>query len=366
MHDAPSLRIEQLELRNFRCFEHKVIDLNYPLVLIEGDNGVGKSSIVEALYYACFMRSLRTHLPRELIRSGADYFFIQVQCRKILQATEFKHQVSVGFEQNKKLVKIDQKIIYSFKELMELYKVITITEDDLFILKGSPESRRSFIDQFLLIVDPDYAHHLRTLRTIADNRSACIRQGKNSGPLYEILTKQLWDASYVVQQRRVEILTQLDNEIQKVAKIFNSAISIGFTYVSKKKLLADYEQFIAHNPNLGAQELIMQRSLFGAQLDDIWVDFNESITRIFASRGQLKLTIMLIKLAQVFYLQTMGQSAILILDDFMTDFDSYYAQQLLELLISTKNQLIFTAPTGLSSFISLLKDRACHHVKITG
>ena len=65
-----------IQVKNFRCFERLSLDFTSPLVIIEGINGIGKTSLLEALYYACYLRSFRTYSPKEMVRFGQENFFI--------------------------------------------------------------------------------------------------------------------------------------------------------------------------------------------------------------------------------------------------------------------------------------------------
>ena len=70
------MRIASVRLRNFRCFSSLDLDFESPIVLIHGLNGSGKTSLLEALHYACYIRSFKTHVPKEMIHEDADEFRI--------------------------------------------------------------------------------------------------------------------------------------------------------------------------------------------------------------------------------------------------------------------------------------------------
>ena len=75
---SKQLQLVSVQLKDFRCFGQKTIDLNSPIVLICGSNGSGKTSLLEAVYYGCYLRSFRTHLSRDLIALEKDSFFIKL------------------------------------------------------------------------------------------------------------------------------------------------------------------------------------------------------------------------------------------------------------------------------------------------
>ena len=150
LHNDQALFLERVHIKNFRCFSDIDLAFTSPIVLIQGLNGSGKTSLLEALYYVCYLRSFRTHLPKEMLQFEHSNFFIKV----IFRDQNFTHEIQAGFSNAKRLVKIDNKAISSYKELMNYYRVIGLTEDDMFLIKGGPQERRVFIDQLLLLIRP--------------------------------------------------------------------------------------------------------------------------------------------------------------------------------------------------------------------
>src|SRR3989338_8497805 len=129
MSMLPEKYIQQVQIKNFRCFESSVFDFASSVVIIEGHNGSGKTSLLEALHYGCYLRSFRTHISRDLVAFGQDTFFLGI--------TYDSHVISVGLQGVKKQVKIDARAITSYKELRDFYRSITITEDDLELVRGA-------------------------------------------------------------------------------------------------------------------------------------------------------------------------------------------------------------------------------------
>ena len=146
-----SVKLFQAELKNFRCFSQHTISFDQQLVLIEGDNGCGKTSLLEAFHYCCYLRSFRTHNPRTLIKHDQSSFFIKLKIEDSVDVAPIHHTVQVGFSGNRRSVKLDSHPICSYKELMDSYRVITLTENDLALVCAGPEERRAFVDQALVL-----------------------------------------------------------------------------------------------------------------------------------------------------------------------------------------------------------------------
>lgn len=340
------MRLNQLHIKNFRCFESKTISFSENIVLIDGLNGSGKTSLLEALHYLCYLRSFRTHINQDLVRFGQDTFFLKASFLVDTDNGEQETELQVGFSNKKRSVKINKKSIQSYQELMDYYRIVTLTEDDLLLIQGGPQERRSFVDLLLLMHDSNFSTAARTLRAVVQNRNRLLQSGSVDKTLYAILTEQLWHASCAVQAFRQEILGLLQLETNYIiTTYFQEPLEVVFEYqIKNSKKNETFEQFLAARPSLYYDEVRYRRSLFGAQLDDFSVLFQDKRSRTFASRGQQKLIVLLLKIAQMRLLAVKKGPAIFLLDDFMTDFDEKRAKILLSVLAHLGNQVIFTSP----------------------
>jgi len=362
-HKITPLHLERIQIKNFRCFQEITFNLDSPVVLIEGANGSGKTSILESLYYACYLRSFRTHLPRELLQFNHANFFIKAW----IANDSFTHEIQVGFSGAKRLVKVDQKSISSYKELMDYYRIVSLTEDDLELVKGGPQARRTFIDQAIVLHDPAFAQQLRKLKQVIENRNGLLRQGRIDREMYLVLTEQLWDVSRLIQQQRQGMLASLIDQTNLIIHdFFDQEVSIILKYQPKKMPLEQgLADFMQHSDGLYKDEQRMGRTLFGAHLDDISMVFDGKTSRSFASRGQQKLLVLMLKIAQIKHLNVTKGPAIFLLDDFMTDFDESRAQMLLSIMGKLESQLIFTSPAHSGFLAEHLKGFGLHHIKLT-
>jgi len=367
LHDhINSLQVTKIEIKDFRCFESLTLALDSPIVLIEGDNGSGKTSLLEALYYGCYLRSFRTNSPKELIRFGSNSFFVKMTVRNQMADQSFAHDIQVGFSRGKRVVKIDQKSIGSYKELMDHYRIISLTDDDMQLVKGAPQERRSFIDQAVLLNEPDYAHKFRDFRTVVDNRNALLYSHKQTPDTYAVFTEQLWDRSREIQAARQEALALLNTEVQElITGYLGGSMALSVAYAPKKELGANFEAFMDANPGMYEQERRFSRSLFGAHLDDFTITFADANSRAYASRGQQKLIVLLLKIALTKRIAQLRGPVVFFLDDFMTDLDHERAFILLEILTSLRIQLIFTSPVRSGAFFERLLSLGAQSIPLT-
>lgn len=390
--------INKVSIKNFRCFKDLDINFETPIVIISGDNGAGKTSILEAIHYMCYMKSFRTSSPKDLINfevssecegdcaSVSDNFFVKANFQT---QNNLENELQVGFSQNKRLVKLNKKNVSSFKELMDFYRIVTLTEDDLLLIKGGPEIRRDFLDHAILLLDYTFLGKLREFKKVLQNRNMCLQNNNISKDLYDLWTEQLWEKSIIIQKLRHDIVKEYETQINGILQdIFaketgkgsekengqearqetglDDKISVCLEYKPKKIDLGDsFDEFIAKNSDLMHQELCFRRSLFGAHLDDFLIKFKSKKSKAYASRGQQKLIVLMLKVAQLVHLGGKRGPATFLLDDFMTDFDEKRGLILANFLVSLKIQLIFTTPAKGSFFEDLLVGMGASIVKLT-
>lgn len=343
--DQKTLLINRVHLKHLRCFTEKTIDLGFPLLLIEGENGSGKTSLLEALYYSCYLHSFRATSTKEMIREGHTSFFIHLDLAQQELDQVVHNEIQVGFSREKRLVKINKKKIESHKELIGSYRVMSITEDDLSLITGSPQVRRTFIDQALALMDVSFIELLKQFRRILEQRNAYLERRSYEPDVYRVLTAQLWTVTVEIQTQRQRLLDELQKQVNSLAlEYLENTGMLGLVYQPKKASYSSLDDFLMHNPSLAIQEQRYGRSLFGAHLDDLDIVFYEKRSKVFASRGQQKLLIVLLKIAQLQLLLSHFPGAVLLLDDFMTDFDQERLKRLLALLTNLDIQLIITSP----------------------
>jgi len=362
--------ITKVKLKNFRCFQDQVFDFNSKIVLIEGENGSGKTSILEALYFICYLRSFRSCLSRDLINFEKDHFFISVE----FEDMEFNssNQLQVGFKGGKKVVKLNQQNVNSYKDIIESYKIISITEDDLQFVKGYPEVRRLFIDQALIFESSDFVSSLKIFKQILEKRNLFLQNFRFSKlsdnmDLFKIWTKQLWEISKVILDARINYLELLEKEVNSLlTKYFGESFFVEFEYKQKFELKNDFDSFWDLFIQIKLdEEMRVIRTCFGTHLDDFLIAFKGHGVKVFASRGQQKLVTFLIKVAQSLMLASKEQKVVFLLDDFLTDLDRNILDKCFMMLNNLNFQVFLTCPLkSFANLTAILKENQSFKVQV--
>jgi len=357
------VQLRRIDLKQFRCFKKLNLCFEKQVVLITGPNGSGKTTILEALHYLGYLRSFRSPTPQNLVNYGQNSFFLKVALEDdVAHETE----IQAGFSEGKRLVRVNKRQVRSYKELIDHYRVVTITEDDLDIIKGGPSIRRAFIDQVVLHKDPEFIQVFRKYRNTLENRNTLLKQRSSDEASLNHWTELLWKTSAIIQQRRIETLGALVVSTNKLLKDnFNQKLSITFSY--NPKITCDqkcYENFIENHCSVFVNEQRYGRSLFGTHLDDISIEFQEKKSKIYASRGQQKLTVLLLKIAQLQNLTALRGPCLLLLDDFMTDFDHERGSQFINIIVGMGTQAIFVSPVKNGIFEEMLLKRGAQLIEL--
>jgi len=330
--------LQSLEIKNFRCFQDIKLSFDSSIIFIQGDNGTGKTALLETIYYLCYLKSFRSHIPRELIRFDSDSFFL----RGTFAHEAEENVLQVGLVPQKKVVKINGKPVKSFQDLFNCARVISLTESDLFVIQGGPEKRRSFIDNLIFLHEPEFAKEIRLYKNILSQRTALLQKNFSDDDLYHLWTKKLWKASIKIKNLRISYLKKLSILLEDIIEQYPIDQPLSLAYCCKQEYSESFEIFSQNYLFMKNREMRLQRTLFGAHLDDIGIYWNKAEARLFASRGQQKLIILLLKIAQAQGLNKENGLCIMLLDDFVTDFDLKRIRQTLEILTNLRCNLFFS------------------------
>lgn len=339
--------LKELELQNFRCFTQKDITFEKSITFVTGDNGVGKTSILEAIHYLCYLKSFRSHVVQDVLHTGTESFFLKGSFERKHDFEEAQHSLQVGYFQRKKSIKLDMRPVTSFKQILAYFQVITLTEDDIDLIKGYPAVRRAFIDQAVLFSRPEAFDVYSSFRQVVQHRNALLASGKRiDSTEFEVWNHGLWQHSIKIQEYRTHALSTVEKAVNSLLEqYFEGIYEVSLRYDAKSLDRGDdYEVFVRKYSHLFDQERIMKRSMYGAHLDDIIIQIKGKKARIYASRGQQKLISLLCKVSWASLASGDVDHPIMLIDDFISDFDKIRLSQLVDFFMSCQNQIILTAP----------------------
>lgn len=340
------MRIRDIAITNIRCFAQEKIELDSPLVHITGFNGAGKSSVLEALSLLTTGKSFRTVTITDILRDTTTAGAIRGNIYD--DNNNLTQQITVGLTPRARTIKVDALSIRTNKELFKHVRSLSITEEDLQLITGSPEERRIFLDSILANTDPEYALCLRKYRAILEQRNALLKTHNPAFNAYIAWTEQLDIITHIIRQRRSELIQELTTQVNQLLTHIRTPPANLTLSAHSIPLVSTTERW--------EREQRAQRTLWGPHLDDCIIEWEEHHARSYASRGQQKLLLILLKCAAANIIQKNYGPVIFLLDDIATDFDSNKLQDIINLIVTCSAQTIITSPTGSTSLEKILTD----------
>jgi len=333
------LYLQALKLTNFKNYENQTLLLSEHLNCFVGKNGMGKTNILDAIYYLCMTKSHFKSSDRNIVRHSEDFFRLEANFFSESDNTPKTSKLIVKVQPRKRKEFELNKVVYErLSEHIGQFPVVMIAPDDTLMAMEGSEERRRFLDNTLCQLDTAYLTNLMHYNKVLSQRNKTLKQFAETRTFDELLIKtydrQLLAAANYIHQKRTDLMAVFIPIFKNYyAQISGEQEVVACEYASK----LNKEKFeVLLNENL-EKDRILQRTTVGVHKDDLKFIFNNIAVKQFASQGQLKSYILALKLAQYELLrQEKGAAPILLLDDIFDKLDASRVQQLLQLLIQKK------------------------------
>lgn len=338
--------LRELKLKNFRLFSQIEIRFSEQVNIINGMNGVGKTSVLESLYYTALTKSFRTKNDKYAIQHDKDYFNINTSFVSTSE-TIFKPRIFYSVEEGKHLF-IDDRQVTKFSEYIGTVPCVLLTLDDLKLTLGSPAERRRFLDVLLAQVSPVYLDNLKNYRRSLLQRNALLAyyEGLYIQKELEAWNDKLVEHGTAIIQKRRDLVDYLNNSLGAQYNRFlktDEAITVSY-----QSTLAPGSENIArqfYDRLKRSYQIERQRAttMVGPHRDDLEFFKNGKSFREFGSQGENKTLVIALKLSEWEYLsRSRNIKPILLLDDIFGELDQYRIQALIEVLNSIGQAFITT------------------------
>ncbi|KAA3656821.1 MAG: DNA replication/repair protein RecF [Calditrichaeota bacterium] len=337
--------LNRLSLNNFRNYTAVTVQFESGINHIIGNNGQGKTNLLESIYCLGLAKSFRSNSDSELIRKSTTEYQV---LGEFLSDNNVKHKIGIVATRNKKNIHIDRKKVQKYSELIGKIPVVLYNPDDHKITAGSPAERRRWLDIMLSQSDHQYLKDLQVYKRILKQRNVLLdsisrKEAKKEELFY--WNSQFADIAERIIKRRLEILEYIRHEISEYYQLISSSDShVHINYASTTGLDTlskhDIEKYIN---NAIDKEIAQKTSLYGPHRDDILFLLNEKEVRRYASRGEHKSILLALKITEFNFLsQSTGSRPILLLDDIYSELDANRQKQLLTHLCQLGQTFITT------------------------
>ena len=334
--------------------------------VLHGDNGQGKTNLLEAIYVAGALRSFRTQRLADLIAFGSDEAYLAARVAR--EGMERVYEVTLGAKSRK--IRLDGKVVRPISKYFGDFNVVLFAPEDLLVPRGSPAERRRFLDRCVFNRRADYLGRVQAYDKVVKNRNALLRRMAESAPpagwqtLLEVLDQQAAElGAQVVLARRTFVREIVPRFRAAFEAITHTGIEVDVVYVVPPDLgnVGDEPDQIAE---VLAQLLVASKrrdlarmaTSVGPHRDDLSFVFGGHAASSFASQGQLRALVLAWKTAEMDLLaQVHGEAPILLLDDVSSELDSTRNEYLFDFLRSRDNQCFIT--TTHPRHVLLTRDR---------
>ena len=339
--------VTAIELRDFRSYERAQASLGPGLTVVHGPNGVGKSNLLEAVYFGCTGRSCRTRTERELVRFGAPA--TRVTARLLDEGRP--HELSVGYapavagEGAVKRMTCDGAAVERLADLPMRPLVSVFLPERMELLKGAPAVRRAHLDHVVSALWPLRAQTRRDYGQVLAQRNALIariRAARASDSALAAWDRELAAHAIQLQADRSEVVGQLDKPFaQRAAKLgCNGSLALEYRPRSRAH---DEEGFLAELAARLPGDLERGFTTHGPHRDELAIKRDGRDLRTYGSQGEQRLALLALLLAERALISSnRGTVPLMLLDDVMSELDARRRELLAGELRSGGQSLIAT------------------------
>jgi len=370
------VRVDRLSSTHFRNLSGEAIEFGPGLNLLYGDNGQGKTNLLEAIYLFRFGRSFRAQNDTELIRFGETFCRVEAACTFADTHTEtfavaIERRGGEGSMHATRTVKVDGQVLARRSDLAGRFPAVLFGPGDLRIASGEPEHRRRFFDMVGAMTDNAYLRAAGEYRRTLEQRNAALKS-RASRVEMAAWNERLVESGTEMVTRRRELVAQMEVEMIAHARDLESPFDFAMSYDSAvvdaaaasdalDPETALREAFRTRLEAVAYDELRRGVTLVGPHRDDVEFRLDGHDLRRFGSQGQRRLFAVLLKLAELTHVEVeLREPCVLLLDDVFAEFDAAITRRLQRLLDGTR-QVFVTSPVT----VDAAEGPASRHYRVT-
>jgi DNA replication and repair protein RecF len=359
--------LKSLLLSRFRNFNAAQIEFNSRLNIIIGDNGQGKTNILEAIYLLTEGESFRYAKNENLIQLGANAAFIRAK----IESNELDYALSLKITEAKKDLSVNDKPL-SHSKLKRISSVL-FSPESLNIIKESADERRLLADQLVEQTTLNGSSVLREYKKVLRTRNRLLKDISEEKinhtmgvDTLESLNTSFLKLAAELTHLRITTLNEIRPEVEKAINNihFSNSVKFDFKYIMSDldHHDSDLEKIVFYlqkrMQELASAELKSGVSLVGPHKHDITFLYNGNDSRFYCSQGQQRSIILAYKMAQIVYhFRVHGFYPFLLLDDVLSELDLTKQESLISTLNQTETQK-FLSSTDVSLLSKLSMDKA--------
>lgn len=337
--------LKTLSILNYRNIVGADLEFSPNINCLLGDNGEGKTNLLDAIYFLSFTHSMISNIDSLMIRHDADFFMIKGKYQH--DADDVEEVINISMKRgSKKIFRRNDKAYKRIAEHIGLIPLIAVSPDDVMLINGGSEERRKLLDVIIAQYDSAYIGHLLQYNKALKQRNALLKmEGTPDETLLLLWEEEMAAHGEEVYKRRndfIEKFIPLFNEIY--AKISDEKENVSLKYISHCQRGPLIDTIV----NNRYKDLAVGYSLHGIHRDDIEMTMGEFPMKREGSQGQNKTYVIALKLAQYVFLcqKIKTTTPLLLLDDIFDKLDKGRVEKIIEIVNGDSYGQIFITDTN--------------------
>lgn len=336
------MQLQSLSLTNFKNIESASLEFSPKINCLLGDNGMGKSNLLDAIHFMSFCRSFSGVSDSLLIRNGEDF----LMAKGIYRRKGADEELQLGMQRGKrKSLKRGGKEYGKLSEHIGLFPVVLASPADTELTKGPSEERRRWMDMVISQENRPYLEALIKYSNALHQRNRLLRDGVSDPNLFSALEIQMTMAEAIITPaRRVWTLRLTERVGHYYREIAGESTEKPVLSYSPGYEGSDFEKALETQRR---RDEFMKHTTVGPHRDDIAMELNGMPLRKTASQGQTKTFTTALRLAQYDFLrEASGLRPLLLLDDIFDKLDAHRVEKIMRLVTSPDFGQIFITDTN--------------------
>ena len=321
------MRLKSVKLRNFRNYEETSIDFSPGINIFIGDNGSGKTNVLEAIYVLALTKSSRYGSDSDLIKSG----FNNLDIEGTVMHDDYIKKYQVKIDKYSKKVYINSNQIKKISTYISNFCITSFLPNDIEIIKGSPSIRRSNLNIQIGVLYNNYLKYVNEYNSLLKIRNEYLKRlsinGLSDYKYLDVINQKMTDVGVKIYYFRFFYLDHINKILPNIYKKLTGISNIKIKYLSNLDIDCYDEAKIKeilntkYKKNL-EKEIIQGMTLVGLHRDDLVFLVNDMDSKIYASEGQQRLIVIAYKIAELLVFKEIKKEyPVLLLDDVFSEID---------------------------------------------
>ncbi len=346
--------IKNLKIFNFKNHSEKSFDFSPEINCFVGNNGAGKTNILDALHYLSMAKSFLGNLDAQNILHESDFFAIEAE----IQGEEKNDIIKVQLpKEGKKIIKKNDKTYERIADHIGFLPSVMISPYDANLISDGSESRRKFLDAMISQTDSDYLFALIQYQKTLQQRNALLKYFAKNRTFdldsLEIYNEPLTKFGTQIFEKRQRFVASILPTIQHFYEIISKGNEKVTVIYESNLNEQNFEEILSENLE---KDRVLTYTSRGIHKDDLLFVMNENLIKKFGSQGQQKSFLIALKLAQIKRIKDItNKNPILLLDDIFDKLDDNRVSQLIELVNQQNFGQIFITDTHRERTESVVK-----------